>query len=341
MVRMNPPPEESPARRWNRLLEPYKDPKTVRSLFQVANSAIPFAALWLLMLWSSQHAYWATLLLALPAAGLLVRLFIIQHDCGHGSFLRSKGASTALGSAIGVLTLTPYHYWKRDHQIHHATSGNLDKRGHGDIDTITVAEYRERSFWGRLAYRLYRNPLVLFVIGPPIHFLLRHRLPLTTRPYTKAGWASILLTDAALAGIVVAMALTIGLKQFLMVQLPITLLASSAGVWLFYVQHQFEGTYWRRGDDWSYHDAALEGSSHYDLGPVLQWFTGNIGLPHIHHLSSRIPNYRLAEALRENPELESGRRLTLLGSLRCLGLALRDEERGEMVGFRAARAAVA
>ncbi|MHC4473169.1 MAG: fatty acid desaturase [Planctomycetota bacterium] len=321
---------------WNKRLRPYQSPQFGRSLAQILTSAIPFAVLWYLMLRSLSVSYWLTLLLAIPASGFLIRLFIIQHDCGHGSFFRSKRACNVLGSVIGVLTLTPYHYWKRDHSIHHATSGLLDKRGHGDIDTLTVAEYKALSKGGRIWYRIYRHPLVLFGVGPLLHFAVRHRLPLSTRPYTGWGWASILFTNAAVAAILVLAGLTIGLERFLLVQLPITALASSLGVWLFFVQHQFEDTYWRKKADWDYGDAALEGSSHYDLGRVLQWFTGNIGLHHIHHLNSRIPNYRLQRCLTEVPEIDCATKLSLFASLRCIRLALWDEEKGKLVGFRAA-----
>jgi omega-6 fatty acid desaturase (delta-12 desaturase) len=281
--------------------------------------------------------YWTTILLAFPTAGLLIRLFIIQHDCGHGSFFRSKRASGIVGTGIGVLTLTPYHYWKKEHAIHHATSGLLDKRGHGDIDTLTVREYRELSKWKRLLYRLYRNPAVLFGIGPIWQFLVKHRVPITTPPSTRDGWASIIIANAATAGILVLVHFTIGWKAFLLVQVPVTLISSVLGVWLFYVQHNFEQTYWRWKEDWDYARAALDGSSYYDVGRVLQWFTGNIGLHHIHHLNSRIPNYRLQKCLEEFPELRQVTRIGLLGSLKCLRLTLWDEDRGKLVGFGAAR----
>ena len=273
----------------------------------------------------------------MPTTGILVRLFIIQHDCGHRSYFRSKTACDIVGAAIGVLTLTPYHYWRQEHARHHSTSGLLDGRGHGDIDTLTVGEYRALSRFRKFLYRLYRHPLVLFLVGPFYQFVVRQRLPLATPPTTKAGWWSVWYTNAALAAIVVTMILTIGIERFLLVQLPITVLACSVGVWLFYVQHQFEDTYWRRKPEWNYFEATLAGSSWYDLGPVLQWFTGNIGIHQIHHLNARIPNYRLQRCLNENPELRQVTRLSLWQSLKCARLTLWDEVSGKLVRFSRSR----
>lgn len=319
---------------WAKLLAPYSQPSVGRSLFQLLNSAIPFLLLWFVMLASLEVSYWLTLLLAVPTAGFVIRLFIIQHDCGHGAFFRSRAANNVLGSLLGVITLTPYTYWRRTHAIHHATSGNLDHRGLGDITTLTVDEYLALSRWGRLRYRIYREPLILFFVGPVWEFMLRLRLPLGTPWSWKREWASVLWTNLALAAVIAVMWTTIGLKAFLAVQLPITLLAGSAGVWLFYIQHQFVDTYWERDDCWNYHTAGLEGSSYYDLPAILHWFTGNIGVHHVHHLSSRIPNYRLRRCLRENPELQRVPSLTLWGSLKCARLNLWDEERKTLVGFR-------
>ena len=325
---------------WTRKLAPHRSPTVWRSLWQIANSAIPFAALWFLMVQSLAWPYWTTLLLSVPTAALMVRLFIIQHDCGHGSFFRSQVACDYVGRVIGVLTLTPYQYWKREHAIHHATSGLLDKRGHGDIDTLTVEEYRSLSAFARFRYRLYRHPLVLFLVGPAFQFLVIQRLPLNAPPATRAGWWSVMGTNLAIALVVTVMILTVGAKRFLLVQLPITLVASSLGVWLFYIQHQYEETYWRNKPEWKYADAALRGSSWYDLGPVLQWFSGNIGLHHIHHLNSKIPNYRLQRCLDSIPELENVTRLTLLPSLKCARLTLWDEAEQKLVGFGAVKDAV-
>ena len=321
-------------RRWNALLAQYK-PDTRRSVLQLALSALLFAATWALMYLTYGRAYWLTLLLAVPAAFFLIRLFIIQHDIGHGSFFRSTRLADAVGPLLGVLSLTPYHYWKKTHAIHHATSGNLEHRGFGDIDTLTVKEYLALSRWGRFKYRAYRHPVTLFLVGPAVHFLVKHRLPtIVPREWKRERW-SIVWTDVVLAGVVVAAGLAIGFKTFLMIQLPMTLLSCSIGGWLFYVQHQFEPTYWEHDRDWKYSQAALEGSSFYKLPKLLHWLTGNIGFHHIHHLNARIPNYRLAEVFRNHPELnERVTQLTLWQSLRSAGLALWDEQSRRLIGFR-------
>ena len=277
--------------------------------------------------------YWVTLLLAVLAAFLLVRLFIIQHDCGHGSFFRSTRTATVVGSLLGVFTMTPYHYWKRAHALHHATSGNLEKRGFGDISTLTVNEYLRRGRWGRFKYRVYRHPCVLFGIGAVLHFVVLHRLP-TIAP---RGWRrerrSVVLTNLALVGLIVAMSALVGFKAFLLVHLPIVLMSCSIGVWLFYVQHQFEPTYWEHDRDWAFDAAALEGSSYYELPQVLRWLTGNIGLHHIHHLNAGIPNYRLQRVLEECPDLGLVTRITLWQSIRCVSLTLWDESSRTLVPF--------
>jgi omega-6 fatty acid desaturase (delta-12 desaturase) len=275
----------------------------------------------------------------LPAAGLVVRLFMIQHDCGHGSFFRHRLANLWVGRVIGVLTLTPYDYWQRTHALHHAGSGNLDRRGLGDIDTLTLREYHERSFWGRLRYRLYRHPAVMFGIGPAYLFVLRHRLPIGLMRGGWRPWLSTMATNFAIALIAATLIWFIGVKAFLLTHLPIMVLAASVGVWLFYVQHQFEQTAWEHDPDWNLHSAALHGSSHYDLPAILRWFTANIGMHHIHHLCSRIPYYRLPRALRDHPELRDVGRLTLLQSFRCVRLALWDEKERRLVSFREARTA--
>jgi omega-6 fatty acid desaturase (delta-12 desaturase) len=284
------------------------------------------------------HGWWACLPLTLPAAGLLVRLFVIQHDCGHGSFFRRRAANDWIGRLIGVLTLTPYHYWRRTHALHHATSGNLDRRGIGDVTLLTVAEYRALPRWRRIVYWLSRNQLVLLTLGPAYLFLLKHRLPVGLMRDGKRVWISAISTNLAIAGLVVGAGALVGIRDFVLVQLPITLLAGSAGVWLFYVQHQFEGTYWARQAEWNFHAGALLGATHYDLPGVLRWFSGNIGIHHIHHMSSRIPSYRLQEALAGHPELRDVGRLTLRQSLACFRLALWDEESRSLVTFRDLRA---
>jgi omega-6 fatty acid desaturase (delta-12 desaturase) len=286
------------------------------------------------MLGSLEYGYWITLVLAIPAAGFLIRLFIIQHDCGHGSFFRSRVANDTLGFVLGVLTLTPYGYWRRTHAIHHATSGNLDQRDIGDVTTLTVREYLGLSLWKRLRYRLYRNPLFLFGIGPVYLFVLRHRFPPNLPRTWRRGWASVFMTNLVILVVIVGMWRAVGFQAFLMVQLPITVIAATAGVWLFYIQHQFEDTYWEKSDTWSFYAAGLHGSSFLDLPRILHWFTGNIGVHHVHHVCSRIPNYRLLECLRENPELKQVTHLTLWKSLNCIRLKLWDEDGRRLVGFR-------
>lgn len=281
--------------------------------------------------------YGAGLVLALPAAGLLVRLFMIQHDCGHGAFFRRRRANDWVGRVIGVLTVTPYDCWRRSHALHHAGSGNLDSRGIGDIDTLTVDEFRALTPARRLAYRIYRHPAVMFGIGPTYQFLLRHRLPLGLMRSGWRPWASAMATNAGMLLLAGLMMAWVGVVPFLWVQLPVMVLAASIGVWLFYVQHQFEDALWERGGDWSFHRAALHGSSHYDLPRVLRWFTANIGLHHVHHLSSRIPFYRLPDVLRDRPELRDVGRLTLWQSLGAVRLVLWDEQKRRLISFREAR----
>jgi omega-6 fatty acid desaturase (delta-12 desaturase) len=319
--------------RWDARLAPFRRPSTARSVWQLVSTAVLLAGAWTLMYFSLGVGYWLTLLLAVPAAFFLVRLFIVQHDCGHGSFFRSPRVADIVGSALGVLTLTPYHYWKKAHAMHHATSGNLEHRGFGDIDTLTVSEYLALSRWGRFKYRLYRHPVILFGVGAVLHFFVRHRLPtIVPRTWTRARW-SIFWTDVGLAGFIVGMGLLVGFRQFLLVHVPLMTLSCSMGVWLFYVQHQFEPTYWEHDSQWAYNDAALVGSSYYRLPRLLQWATGNIGLHHVHHLSARIPNYRLQEALESIPELRKVTTLTLRESLRCVRLALWDERERKLVRF--------
>jgi omega-6 fatty acid desaturase (delta-12 desaturase) len=318
----------------NAMLAKYKEPSMVRSLWQLANTGLPFFGVTVLMHLAHHHNHgWIALALAFPAAGLLGRLFIIQHDCGHGSFFKSPQANDLLGGVLGVLTLTPYRYWKQTHAIHHATSGNLDRRGYGDIETLTVAEFEALSAWGQWKYRMYRSFPILFVIGPSFHFGVYHRLPTIIPAEWTTERQSILLTDLALVSILCAAAYTVGLVPFLLVQLPVNLIAATGGVWFFYVQHQFENTYWRRDGDWDLGQASLVGSSYYELPKVLQWITGNIGYHHIHHLNSRIPNYKLQKAMEENPVLQNVTRMTMLKSVKCLWLALWDEKQKKMVPF--------
>jgi omega-6 fatty acid desaturase (delta-12 desaturase) len=332
-----PPPAAPSAAELNEsdhVLQRFTQPNVRDSVVQLLNTVIPFGVLWFLMLRSLTVSYWLTLVLAIPAAGLLVRMFIIQHDCGHGSFLPRQSVNNAIGFVIGILTLTPYGYWRRIHSIHHATSGDLDRRNYGDITTLTVQEYLTLSRWRRVQYRLYRHPIVLFGLGPAFLFLLKHRCPYDLPLSWTREWRSVALTNLAIAAVAGLMAWAIGWRAFLLVQLPITLLAGTMGIWLFYVQHQFDDTYWNRHDEWDYREASVRGSSYYALPAVINWFTGNIGVHHIHHLNSRIPNYRLHDCLRANPRLQNVTRLTLRDSIRCIKLKLWDEDSGRLVGFR-------
>jgi len=319
-----------------RALLRYCEPNVKRALFELAVTAIPLGLLWVLMWLSLDVSYWLTLLLAVPAAGFMVRLFIIQHDCGHGAFFRQRAANSWVGRVLGVLTLTPYDYWKHNHAVHHSTSSNLDRRGIGDIDILTVEEYRTCSLTRRLLYRCYRSPLVMFVAGPAYMFFLQHRLPFHQMRDGWRPWISTMATNAAIALTVAGMIWLVGVGPFLMVHLPIMVMAASMGVWLFYVQHQFESVAWARTGTWSHHDAALLGSSYYDLPQVLRWLSGNIGIHHIHHLNSRIPYYRLPKVLRDHPELKTVGRLTLWDSVKGVRLSLWCEKRKKLVSFKAA-----
>jgi omega-6 fatty acid desaturase (delta-12 desaturase) len=326
------------AQRSIRTLARYREPRHGRSIFEIAVTFVPFAALWALA-WVAVHfGYWElSLLLGIPAAGFLVRLFMIQHDCGHGSFFRYRLANDWVGRILSVLTLTPYDDWRRSHAIHHANSGHLDRRGIGDINTLTVREFQALAFWGRLRYRLYRHPLVMFGLGAAYQFLLRHRLPIDSNRRGWRAWVSAMATNLAIAVVVIALVWLVGTGPFLLVHLPIMFLAGSIGVWLFYVQHQFEQTFWAHGREWDFHEAALRGSSHYDLPGILRWFTANIGVHHVHHLCSRIPYYRLPQTLRDNPDLRGVSRLTLVQSFRCVRLVLWDERSRRLVTFRDVR----
>jgi len=326
------------ARLWTQLLARYRQPSTGRSLVEIGVTLAPLVALWVLAWAALDVGYWLALPLAMLAAAFMVRLFLIQHDCSHGSFFRHRLANAWLGRALGVLTLTPHDLWRRTHATHHASTGNLDRRGVGDIDTLTVEEYRARPFWHRLRYRMYRHPLVMFGVGPAYLFFLQHRLPVGLMREGWRPWLSAMATNVAIALVAALIIWLIGIKAFLLVHLPIMLFAASAGVWLFYVQHQFEHTTWTKDGDWDLHDAALRGSSYYDLPAFLRWFTANIGIHHVHHLSSRIPYYRLPRVLRDHPELRDVGRLTLLQSFRCVRLALWDETQRRLVSFREASA---
>jgi len=317
----------------------YQTPSVKRAVWQLLTTVVPLIAAFGLMYWSLSVSYWLTLTLALPAAGLAIRTFIIMHDCGHGSFLPSRLWNDVVGWVTGILTATPYSHWRREHAIHHATSGHLEERGTGDITTLTVREYLGLGWFRRIRYRLYRNPLLLLVVGPAYLFV-KHRWP--SRKFAgRREVINVFGTDLALAGMVTTLSLLIGFREFLLIWIPILMLSGAAGVWLFYVQHQFEHAYWRGGDEWDYETAAVAGSSYFRLPKVVQWFTGNIGFHHVHHLSPRIPNYRLERCHRENPSLQQVTTLTIRESFRTMGLKLWDEETGRMVGFRHLRRRVA
>jgi omega-6 fatty acid desaturase (delta-12 desaturase) len=324
-------------RYWNRLLAPYTKADNRRAILQLVGTVALFVPIWYLMYRSLEVSYWLTLALAVPQAFMFIRLFIFQHDCGHGAFFRSTKANDRLGAVLGLLSLMPYRYWRRTHAIHHATSGDLDHREFGDLVTLTVDEYRALSGWGRLRYRLYRNMIVLLVLGPVYQFILKYRLPLDISRSWKRELARVMWTNAGLALILLVAWRTIGLQSFLLVQLPINIFGGALGIWLFYVQHQFEDTYWREHEEWEIHRAGIEGSSFYDLGAALHWLTGNIGFHHIHHLASKVPNYRLRECFEAIPDLGKVTRLTILGSLRCARLHLWDPESERLISFRQLR----
>jgi len=318
---------------WNRRLAEYRHPDNWRSLMELSVTIVPFILLWTVMSIVSQRSYWACLIIAIPTAGFLVRLFMIQHDCGHGSMFSYRAANDWVGRCLAVLTLTPYDHWRRSHAHHHASSGNLSRRGIGDITTLTVKEFLALDRWGRLKYRLYRHPVVMFGLGPTYLFVFRNRFP--DGKANAGDWLSTMGTNIGIAVLVSLMVVGVGWTRFLAIHGPITLIAASIGVWLFYVQHQFEDTLWVDTPHWSQEAAALRGSSYYILPQPLAWFTANIGLHHVHHLSSRIPFYRLPYVLKQWRELEQVTCLTLPESLRCINLALWDEESRKLVPFPA------
>lgn len=330
----------SEPRAWRKILAAYQRPSHGRSILEIVLSAAPLAAIWTAAWVAAVFGlWWLALLLSIPAAAFLVRLFMVQHDCSHQSFFRNPAANDWTGRLIGVLTMTPYHCWRRSHAIHHATSGDLDRRGLGDIATLTVAEYRALPLMKRIGYRLYRNPLILFVIGPAWVFVIEQRMPMGLMKEGWKPWLSAMGTNLAIAAIITAVILLGGWKGLLLIHLPTILLAASIGVWLFYVQHQFEGSYWARKDEWDHTHAALHGSSHYDLPEPLRWMTANIGVHHVHHVNSRIPYYRLTKVLKDHPELRNVSRLGLLESFRTVSLALWDEGGRRLISFRQLRRA--
>jgi omega-6 fatty acid desaturase (delta-12 desaturase) len=320
---------------WRDTLAPYATPDVRRALLDVATSVVPYLILTALMYWGLRVSTLLVVALAIPASGFLVRTFIVFHDCSHGSFLPSRRANAWLGVACGLLVYAPFHSWRHEHAVHHATAGDLDRRGMGDVETLTLAEYAASSRGQRIAYRLMRNPLVLLGVGPLWALILQPRL--------VPAWArerfgrKILATDAALVALLGVLCALAGWQVVLLVQLLPAMLAGAVGIWLFYVQHQFEDVYWQRKDQWSYAESALRGSSHLRLPRILQFFTGNIGLHHVHHLNARIPNYNLQRAHDENPVFHDVHQLSLRDALLALRLKLYDERSGQLVTFAQAR----
>jgi omega-6 fatty acid desaturase (delta-12 desaturase) len=317
---------------WKEIVAKYQKPSLWRALWQIVNTLGPYAFLWYLMYRSLAVSYWITLPLAILAGAFLVRVFIIFHDCGHGSYFKYRKANDIVGFIAGVLTFTPYYHWRWEHAIHHASAGHLDKRGTGDVWTMTVQEYLESSRSRRFAYRLARNPIVLFVIGPLYLFIVRQRFP--SAEANRRERESVHWMNLAIFGMAAALSWIFGIKAYVLIQLTVMMVAGGAGVWMFYVQHQFEGVYWERGEDWDYTKAALQGSSFYKLPKVLQWFSGNIGFHHIHHLSPRIPNYNLERCHQADPLFQNVKPITLLSSLKSFTFRLWDEQRKKLVGYR-------
>jgi acyl-lipid omega-6 desaturase (Delta-12 desaturase) len=316
---------------WKAIVAKYQQPSLLRALWQIINTFGPCSLLWYLMCLSLPVSWWLVVPLAILAGAFTVRIFIIFHDCGHGSYFRSRRANDIVGFISGVLTFTPYYHWRWEHNIHHASSGHLDKRGVGDIWTMTVQEYLEASRWKRFAYRLARNPIILFIVAPLYLFLIKQRFP--SKDASKRERHSVYWMNLAILGMAIGLSLIFGIKAYIIIQSIILMVAGASGVWLFYVQHQFEDVYWERGEDWDYTRAALEGSSFYKLPKILQWFSGNIGFHHIHHLSARIPNYNLERCHKADPLFQRVKPITLFGSLKSFTFRLWDEQRRKLVGF--------
>jgi omega-6 fatty acid desaturase (delta-12 desaturase) len=322
---------------WKPILAPYAQPHLGRSLVDLATSVVPYLGLSILMYFALDVSYLLVLALAVPAAGFLLRTYILFHDCTHGSLLPSRRANVWVGRGLALMVFAPFASWRHNHAVHHATAGDLDRRGVGDVPTLTVAEYRDLPWRKRLGYRLFRNPLVMFGLGPIVAMIVQPRL--TSRSARERIRRSVIGTDIALMVLVGLLCWIIGWREYLLIQVPTALLAGSVGIWLFYVQHQFEDTYWQGTGDWSYADAALRGSSYLKLPKLLQFFSGNIGLHHVHHLNARIPNYNLQRAHDENPIFHGVPTLSLWDGLHAVRLKLWDEDRARLVTFREAHAA--
>jgi omega-6 fatty acid desaturase (delta-12 desaturase) len=317
---------------WKEMVVQYQKPSTWRALWQITNTFGPYALLWYFMYLSLEVSWWIIVPLAVLAGAFLVRVFIIFHDCGHGSFFKSRAANDVVGFITGVLTFTPYYHWRWEHAIHHASAGHLDKRGTGDVWTMTVQEYLDSSRCKRFAYRLARNPIILFVVAPLYLFLIRQRFPSANA--SKRERHSVHWMNLAILAMAAALSMVFGIKAYLLIQLTVMAVAGSSGIWLFYVQHQFEGVYWERGNEWDYTAAALQGSSFYKLPKILQWFSGNIGFHHIHHLSSRIPNYNLERCHKAHPLFQNVKPVTLFSSFKSFAFRLWDEQNRRLVSFR-------
>lgn len=321
--------------RWKEMVAKYQKPSSCRALWQIIDTLVPYGVLWYLMYVCRSISWWLIVPMAVLAGALLVRVFIIFHDCGHSSFFKSRLANDAVGFVAGILTFTPYYHWCWEHTIHHSSAGHLDKRGTGDIWTMTVQEYLESSRWKKFSYRLARNPFVLFFIAPMFLFVIRQRFPSSKANQRERH--SVHLMNFAILCMIIVLSWTFGIWSYLLIQLIILMVAGGAGVWLFYVQHQFEGVYWERGNDWSYVAAALQGSSFYKLPRILQWFSGNIGFHHINHLSPRIPNYNLEKCHRADPLFQQVKPTTLFSSLKSFTFRLWDEPQKRLVSFRRLR----
>lgn len=319
-------------RSWEKIVMKYNRPELRKSIWQMLNTLVPYAVIWFLLVQSLQYPYWVTLLLTLPASGLLIRAFIIFHDCGHGSYFQSKSANNIVGKFLGILTFTPFSSWNNTHRIHHATSGNLDQRGVGDVWTLTLEEYIARSPRDRFLYRMYRHPFVMFILGPIYMVIFRNRL--TTKKMSSQERVNVYITNFGILVTATVLSLIIGVKAYLLIQLPIVLIAHTLGIWLFYVQHQYDDVFWERSQQWDYKSAAIEGSSFLKLPLILQWFTGSIGFHHVHHLSSKIPNYNLARCHYENEIFRQVKPITILSSFKTLNLRLWDETSRQMISFR-------
>ena len=328
-------PSKHRAAGWREIVKEYQTPCLKRAFWQIGTSIGPYLGLWGLIYLTRGEAWWITAGLALLAGLFMVRVFIIFHDCGHGSFFKSKRANDILGFITGVLTFTPYYHWRWEHAIHHAGAGHLDRRGKGDIWTMTVEEYLDAPKWKRVVYRFVRHPAVLFGILPFALFVVSHRIPAKEagpRERNSVHW-----TNLTLLAIAVGMSMLLGVGTYVWVQLLVVVTGGSIGVWLFYVQHQFEDVYWETAENWDYAAAALEGSSYFKLPKILQWFSGNIGFHHIHHLSPRIPNYHLERAHHAEPLFQGVKPITLWASFKTLSYRLWDPERRKLVGFRHVR----